>query len=147
MGRQLTWFGVLLIIICGDFWPRMAVADAILIGPSLGGYEIGQHLADSAMLDIAPCTSIKLWNGKEFVNLDGPYNGQLSAYTHPKSGCQVDRDGAGKRDIIREVSGERESVYDSFFHKICEKQNFCDAVCKAAFKLVKDQSGMTLKCQ
>jgi hypothetical protein len=137
MSKQRNRFRLLIVACCAVLASQTAYADYVLIS-AFGNYKIGQHLSDNAIVDIAKCDSIAVWNGKEFLDLDGPYKGPLSAYKAPKEQCHI--------MSSPEVIGERESIWDSFFRQVCEKKNTCDTVCKGAFERVSDKTKMKLKC-
>jgi hypothetical protein len=127
-----------IIFALGAIWPSQPVfADDIVIGGG-SAFGMGERISGDTMLKLGGgCDYILIWNGSTFSELVGPYSGPLNAYKRPKnSGCVTTADD----------SGERETVYDFFFHQVCETQNRCDKVCGAVFQRVSNKGSMKLKC-
>jgi hypothetical protein len=117
-----------------------AAADIVVISSDSEGYKVGQKLNDDATLNIPSCATLVLRSGNKFLTLHGQYEGKLSEYPHgPVIFCSEP-----SRPL--RAPGERESVYDQYFHTICEKQTACDATCKAVFELLTHKEGVKINC-
>jgi hypothetical protein len=101
-------------------------------------YQTGQRLPNNPLLNIPECIHLILYNGTKFVDLWGPYRGRLNSY--------IDK---GRHECFIPMGqplGVRTTFYDTFFREICQVQKLCDAPCSAAYKMMSDKSGLTLKC-
>ena len=155
MERSFFWLGVLIIAIwCSPWASRSAMAEIVVIAESFEksalpeipqaavsrgvvSYDAGQKLADNVLLEVPACASLVVRSGGRFIQLRGPYQGQLSDYKTPNVPC------AAQGETTRAGFGERRALYDAFFQKICLKENPCDETCTALLPLLSDK---TLTC-
>jgi hypothetical protein len=122
-----------------------ALAEITILGedPSIvdedpGFYKPGKRLPDNYSFDVKECETIVVFDGRRLVRVEGPHKGPLSAY----------KEGQGYCHMNFEAMGERQSAYEFYFHKVCEKVKKCDEVCRMAFKSIekKDKDKLSLKC-
>jgi hypothetical protein len=160
MTKWHSRLGAFLMTICCTLWlVQSAIAEIIVIGetvetdtrdgtkfyregdpippPATSGLKVGQRLPDNPMLNIPECVTLTVRAGNRFLTLRGPHKGPLRTYRDANVLCNTS---------INQSLGERENVYDRYFHEICEKQNSCDTTCKAAFQLIGVKGSTRLKC-
>jgi hypothetical protein len=160
MTKRHSRLGTFLMTVCCTLWlVQNAIAEVIVIGetvemdtrggikfdregdpippPPTSGLKVGRRLPDNPILNIPECVTLTVRAGNRFLTLPGPYKGPLSAYRDANVNCDTS---------LKQSLGERENVYDRYFHEICEKQNSCDTTCKAAFQLIGVKGSTRLKC-
>jgi hypothetical protein len=114
------------VIVIGDTGVR--IPPYILSSP-------GQKLSGDPMIHLDCRDKLILWTDGKIVELEGPYDGLLSAYKKQPA--------CSERERIISGPPERKELYLRYFFSICQKQVQCDDVCKAVLQQIEPTK---LKC-